>query len=276
VAPERCLLIFAVLVGYECGLVYGVVVFAGLYFGLSSIIPVTIGVFIHSFEPFFTELIAKMPGSEVFAEDITRVPAEALDIYTQIFEAFTKDFSWIYPAFIFALCIIIVFAVSRLFVDYCVEMAVGAGSLVMIVGFLIAGADGVGIIILLALLSAVLVEFLHLFDIVLDYSKAEQVQFEDDENYYHVKIVPKITVPIGELSRKPKSPLRERAAVRPAAKKERDAEEELDDIRPARPARPAPRPAEAFDTKKSADIRREIMAKEREARSPKITRRPGE
>ena len=51
----------------------------------------------------------------------------------------------------------------------------------------------VGIIIgsIFSVLIAKVVEF---FAFHVDYSRAEKVQFEDDEYYYYVKAVPKITV----------------------------------------------------------------------------------
>jgi len=32
------------------------------------------------------------------------------------------------------------------------------------------------------------------FDAILNYQRAESVQFEDDDNYYHVRIVPKVII----------------------------------------------------------------------------------
>ena len=42
--------------------------------------------------------------------------------------------------------------------------------------------------------SLLIVKILEFFVFHLDYSRVEKVQFEDDEYYYYVKAVPKITV----------------------------------------------------------------------------------
>ena len=42
--------------------------------------------------------------------------------------------------------------------------------------------------------SVLLAKVLQFFVLNLDYSRTEKVQFEDDEYYYYVKAVPKITV----------------------------------------------------------------------------------
>jgi hypothetical protein len=36
--------------------------------------------------------------------------------------------------------------------------------------------------------------FIRLFDPILDYQRAESVQFEDENNYYYVRVIPKISM----------------------------------------------------------------------------------
>ena len=49
-------------------------------------------------------------------------------------------------------------------------------------------------VILGTVLSFLLVLVLQFFVFYVDYSRTEKVQFEDDEYYYYVKAVPKVTV----------------------------------------------------------------------------------
>ena len=53
---------------------------------------------------------------------------------------------------------------------------------------------GVLSVILGGLLTVVIAWFLQFFLHSVDYTKAEKVQFEDDDYYYYVKAVPKIKV----------------------------------------------------------------------------------
>ena len=49
-----------------------------------------------------------------------------------------------------------------------------------------------------SLVSAVLAFILQLVVFSLDYTRTEYVQFEDDEYYYYVKAVPKISITVSE------------------------------------------------------------------------------
>jgi len=99
----------------------------------------------------------------------------------------------------FAVTILAVYAVRRLPVNQSWQIAILVGILldmmVLLIGALVYDANIpiVGIIvgsIMAALIGEVLVFFL--FNV--DYSRTERVQFEDDEYYYYVKAVPKVTI----------------------------------------------------------------------------------
>lgn len=195
VSPERCLLILAMLIGFKLNIPYVVVIFAGLYLGLSSIAPVIIAVFINGTLPFFSELVKD--GALPEGIELVDMGVGFLDTFKLVFETFTSDFTWVFITFVYAVVILAVYAISRLFTDYCVEIAIATGSFINIIGFICASAfagieANVFTVIFMTVLAAALVELFHFFDIVLDYDRTERVQFEDDDNYYYVKIVPKI------------------------------------------------------------------------------------
>lgn len=103
------------------------------------------------------------------------------------------------------LCIMIIFFVvfstvyfiRRLAVDYAAYIAIGIGAVMNIVGFSLAilflkidvSLPSMLITTLLYTLVAIVVEFLSK---VLDYERSEILNFEDEDNYYYVKVVPKI------------------------------------------------------------------------------------
>lgn len=98
----------------------------------------------------------------------------------------------------FALIVIVVYLVRRMSINYAwtIAMITGAltGILTILVGDILYKTDIsiVGLIFgtILACGVVKIIQFL-VFDV--DYSKAEKVQFEDDDYYYYVKAVPKIT-----------------------------------------------------------------------------------
>ena len=99
----------------------------------------------------------------------------------------------------FAVTTILVYLVRRLSVDYSWTIAIISGALldivVILVGDLIYDADFSIPGLLLGSVGGALIAFLvQFFRFNLDYSRTEKVQFEDDEYYYYVKAVPKMTV----------------------------------------------------------------------------------
>ena len=103
----------------------------------------------------------------------------------------------------FAVCLLLVYSVRRLSVDYSWEIAIIAGTLgninVMAYGYIVMDIplSYVSLIVgsIVAIIVALLVKFL-VFSV--DYTRTEYLQFEDDEYYYYVKAVPKATVAIPE------------------------------------------------------------------------------
>ena len=101
--------------------------------------------------------------------------------------------------FAFAVTIVIVYLIKRMSINYAWTIAMIAGAIVdvmiLLVGDLMfdTNVSIIGIIIgtVFSMLIAKVVEF---FAFHVDYSRVEKVQFEDDEYYYYVKAVQKITV----------------------------------------------------------------------------------
>ena len=100
---------------------------------------------------------------------------------------------------VFAVTLTIVYAIRRLSMD----VAICAGAVINVVLFLIGGLllkasvsiGGVVLGTLAGILIALLVEF---FVRSVDYSRTEYTQFEDDEYYYYVKAVPKMSIALAD------------------------------------------------------------------------------
>ena len=99
----------------------------------------------------------------------------------------------------FAMTVIVVYLLRRLSIDYAWTIAMTAGAvvniMVLLVGDLIFEINQPLLgVILGTIVSFLLVLVLQFFVFYVDYSRTEKVQFEDDEYYYYVKAVPKVTV----------------------------------------------------------------------------------
>ena len=216
-AKESILIIFTLL-AYRFGLPYLIPLVAGLYFSVTAIIPVAIGVFIAYFIPHIRPIIFTTQTADL---NIAEMPDVFGDVYSAFMNAINNTGDWVFTAFIFAMVIILVHVVSRLSMDFAKEIAIGLGAALMIFGYIMAAVVGnvnvnLGWVILMTLLSGVIAEIARLFDPILDFQRAESVQFEDENNYYYVRVIPKIQLT------KPKRVVRR---IRPEPEVEADEDE---------------------------------------------------
>ncbi len=101
----------------------------------------------------------------------------------------------------FAVTVVMVYLIRRMSIDYAWTIAIIAGAMIDVVVLLIGdliydiniSVGGALLGSLLAIAAAKVVEF---FRFCVDYSRTEKVQFEDDEYYYYVKAIPKMTVSV--------------------------------------------------------------------------------
>lgn len=99
----------------------------------------------------------------------------------------------------FAITIVVVYSIRRLSIDHSWQIAILAGILtdlmILLVGDLIYDTN-ISILGMIAgaILAAAVGEAVVFLCFNVDYSRTERVQFEDDEYYYYVKAVPKITI----------------------------------------------------------------------------------
>jgi len=195
-AVKESILIILTLVAWRFNMPYIIPLIAGMYFSMTTVLPVAIGVFIHFYLPQIEILTRMTPVTTEFDPGV--LPATLTDIYTHLANGLIAANDWIYHAVIFGMVIILVRVVSRLSIDFAKEIAIGLGCAMMIFCYIMASMVGganvppLGITIVLTLLSGVLVWIIRLFDPILDYQRAESVQFEDEDNFYYVRVVPKI------------------------------------------------------------------------------------
>ena len=99
----------------------------------------------------------------------------------------------------FAATIIIVYLIRRMALDYAWTIAMAAGAIVnlmiLLVGDLLYDTNmSVGGAVLGSVIAIATAKVIEFFRFCVDYSRTEKVQFEDDEYYYYVKAVPKMSV----------------------------------------------------------------------------------
>ena len=183
--------VFVVLTPLLCAMKipYIVPIAAGLLCGPTVFVPVACGLAVY----YWFQLVQ---GS---VSTLGTLGDDALSKLRFLIDGFVKNKSLIVVVAAFSITILVVYLIRRLSIDYAwtIAMVVGAivnvfvlliGDLKFDIGISLLGALGGS---LLALAIAKVIEF---FRFCVDYSRTEHVQFEDDEYYYYVKAIPKMTV----------------------------------------------------------------------------------
>jgi hypothetical protein len=224
-ATKESILIIFMLIAFRFNIPYLVPIVAGLYFPVTAVIPVTLGVFMYAQTGMINMIIAPAASaSNAPDRDITEILTELPSAFSEVYETLIGNIAstqtWLLSAIIFAMVVVLVHFVSRQSIDYAKEIAIGLGCIMTVFGYIISvlfasGSVNIGTMILGVFVCCVIAFIVKFFDGILDYQRAESVQFEDDNNYYHVRIVPKVIMTKAQRSVKrirpqlPENPMRD-------------------------------------------------------------------
>lgn len=129
-----------------------------------------------------------------FAETNSLQGNDYMHLYQSVLEQILENKEMLYSVIVFSIVILVVFLIRIQKLDYSFELSIGAGTLVGLIGFLVTGlaAGKVVFVILGSIVSGVLVLAGWFLFLALDYAKAEELQFQDDDYYYYVRAIPKV------------------------------------------------------------------------------------
>ncbi|WP_242840992.1 hypothetical protein [Butyrivibrio sp. AE3004] len=117
---------------------------------------------------------------------------------TIISELLSNKRMWVFVV-AFAITLAVVYTIRRMSLDHAWTIAIIAGALTDIICLLVGDLmyttelSFIGVIVQ-SVIAIIMLMILQFFAFNLDYTRIEKVQFEDDEYYYYVKAVPKVTV----------------------------------------------------------------------------------
>ncbi|MBQ9590733.1 MAG: hypothetical protein IJR29_11205 [Butyrivibrio sp.] len=124
---------------------------------------------------------------------------ETTNQFSQIISGLFGDKAMLVMIISFCITLLLVYVIRRSSADYSWKIAILSGAISLIVCILVGDLvcetqiSLFGVIVG-TVISAVLMLGVEFFAFNVDYSRTEKVQFEDDEYYYYVKAVPKVTV----------------------------------------------------------------------------------
>lgn len=177
---------------YACHLTYALPIVLGFLIGPPAVIPAVFGVILYYYENIVGELEKILTA--VTEED------DAVAGYQYILNELLNNKDMILTFTIFAVVILITYAIYRMSFNNSWIVAFCVGGFMNVVLFLFGNVTlslDVEIIPILmgsifGIVIAVIVQFVKG---IVDYQKADYLQFEDDEYYYYVKAVPKLSLP---------------------------------------------------------------------------------
>ena len=169
---------------------YAIPLLAGLSGSLVSVVPVSCGVFLY----YIIQYVKQNAG--VLTNDAS---LDIIQKYMQIIRNMMPNNFMMAMIVTCAVGILVVYLLRMLSVDYAWQIAIVAGALaqlavVFVSDFLFDVSVPMAELLVGTLVSIALAEVYHFLIFAVDYSRTEYLQFQDDDYYYYVKAVPKITV----------------------------------------------------------------------------------
>lgn len=189
-APKYGWIIIIMPLLYMLKLHYAIPIVISIFVGPVGIVPMIFGIVFYYFALHVSDL------TELLA---TTTEEGSIQGFAYVLNEMLKDKAMLLTIVVFIFVILVTYIIYRQSFEYSWTIAIGTGAILGIVLFLVGGIVfevEVNILIIFfgtvgGALLAVVAQF---FKGVLDYSRTEVVQFEDDDYYYYVKAVPKVRI----------------------------------------------------------------------------------
>lgn len=186
--PKRALIVLLTPIAFVFKVPYIIPIVFGLVGTPIYVVPVLCGTVVYFLLNFVKSNSAAITSAKGLLDQITVFAQQALK---------NKEM-WITAA-AFVITLLVVYSIRRLSVNNAWKAAIIVGAVVdgaiMVVGDIVLNVHvGYMELIIGSIVAAVIALVLEFFVFSVDYSRTEHMQFEDDEYYYYIKAVPKISV----------------------------------------------------------------------------------
>lgn len=189
-APKDAFIVLLVPIAFACKMPYVVPLLIGMLATPMSIVSMGFGIIMYYFVTYISENagVLSATGNTDVISKVSMILENVMSYKVMLLMLIS-----------FMATVVVVYLVRRLNIDHVWTTATIVGVLtnllIMLVGeFMMNITGNIGSMLIFMLISGVLVYVIQFFVFSLDYTRAEYVQFEDDEYYYYVKAVPKMTV----------------------------------------------------------------------------------
>lgn len=189
--PKSSIIVLLVPICYSLHLIYALPIILGFLVGPMAIIPMMFGVALYQYENMLSELVSVLATATEESESVAG--------YQYIITGFIQNRSMLFAMCVFAIVILITYLIYKASFSYSWHVGFGVGALSNVVMFLLGSViqvTEVGIVSVLlgSVVGVLIAESIQLFKGVLDYQRTELLQIEDEEYFYYVKAIPKLSV----------------------------------------------------------------------------------
>ncbi len=193
-SPKKSMILLVTPLAFVAKMPVLVPVVFGLISTPTCIIPMSFGAIIY-FMIAYVKSYAAVVGTMAEAGFMSQI-----NIFAK--QLFSNKEAWI-MVIALAICMLLVYNLRRLSADHAWEIAIVAGALVYIIliafGHVIFDIPVSYVSLILGGAGTILIAgIVKLLVFSVDYTRTEYLQFEDDEYYYYVKAVPKVSVAVPE------------------------------------------------------------------------------
>lgn len=175
---------------YMWNIPYAIPIIVVIFAGTSGIVSAAFGVVVYQFGLYVDEVKDLL---------VTASEEDTFLAYTYLIDTVLKNKEMMLDMIVYAVVILVTFVIYKLPVDYIWYIAIGIGGILNIIAFMSCGMMldievETGDVIIGTILGVLVALIVQLCKSMVDYSRKETVQFEDDEYYYYVKAIPKFNV----------------------------------------------------------------------------------
>ena len=166
----------------------------GLGGSITSVIPISCGIFMYYLFVYIKQNLSTLVNS---------TSVEVTQRYTQMLNAIVGNKLMILMIVAFAITIVGIYLLKKLSFDYARTIALVSGLVLLLIAIFagnILFAVSVPIMELIAgIIVSILIAYIYdFFILAVDYTRTEFTQFEDDDYYYYVKAVPKLSLKVSD------------------------------------------------------------------------------
>lgn len=184
--PKHAYIIFAIPITIPFHLVYGIPVLLGLVMTPVAVVPIVCGVGIYYLLQAVTSVVSTSTDASI-------------NLYHAVLQQFFNCREMYVMMIIFSLVTVFVYILRNREWDFSFEIAIVAGMvsntmLFLIINYLLDINIKTVPFLLGTLISAVIAWMVQFMRLALNYAGVENLQFEDEEYYYYVRAVPKMSV----------------------------------------------------------------------------------